>query len=407
MADGRRVAQIYLRCLHLLVVDEVRPLGEPVLLAVTRCRVDGDVAAAVAECDLLKGHLRPSGGRLDLRDVGIKGGAEDGADKCVVAAVLVDDLATAVGDAVGVRFGHPGGALHPSHSQVRAKEADFGEKLCKLSPVCSDRIHRANGEEVFPAEFKTSAPLAGRPLPLVVRPGKREVVAAEVSRHFSLRLVRLSALVKGRDKRRALAHGRCDREAAVKAPEHRPEHNELAKTRVHRQCREVVPERREALAVVQCANRTQRLDSRADGVRLRRLNNTQEDAQREAAVGVPKRHELDAQDHLLERNAAHFGLLRLLQHKVVPVLCREVVADARPDAPRTPSSLHGVRARNRRRVQTRHPCVGVVVCLSHHHAVHDRRDVIDRNARLGNVRGEDDLANGRRRPHERAPLVLV
>ena len=85
----------------------------------------------------------------------------------------------------------------------------------------------------------------------------------------------------------------------------------------------------------------------------------------------------------------------------------EPVADARPEPPRPTAPLIGRGVRDADRFQPRHPAVRIEARRPREPAVDDDTDALDRQARLGDRRGEDDFARARRARHDRTVLRVL
>ena len=125
---------------------------------------------------------------------------------------------------------------------------------------------------------------------------------------------------------------------------------------------------------------------------------------RDERLAQTQTQRLDRQAQLLQRGSEQLGG-GVVRHLRVLRLGVQTVANPLADSTSSAPALMRRRLRNPSRLQTREVVQSVVRLLLALAAVDDVRDVVDRDGRLGDVGGEDDLANTARGPVEDFPLV--
>ena len=125
---------------------------------------------------------------------------------------------------------------------------------------------------------------------------------------------------------------------------------------------------------------------------------------RDERLAQTQAQRLDRQAQFLKRGSEQLGG-GVVRHLCVLRAGVQTVANPLADSTGSAPALMRRRLRNPRRLQTREVVQSVVRLLLALAAVDDVRDVVDRDGRLGDVGGEDDLANAERGPIEDFPLV--
>eukprot|EP00982_Pelagococcus_subviridis_P008113 30812-Pelagococcus_subviridis.AAC.2 len=190
-----------------------------------------------------------------------------------------------------------GASQHPGPAP---QEPDLIEKLDVLLPHLADLLQRLRAEERLGEKIALEpAPPRARSDPPRVGPHERQVIAARPrARELPLCLVRLVPLVYRREERRPEPHARGDRQHRVETREHRAVENHLPEPRVHRQLREVPPQRRELVRGVHRVELRERRERGRDGLLRRRL-----DRLRQKLAHVPELQHLNLEAQRVERRA--------------------------------------------------------------------------------------------------------
>lgn len=268
-----------------------------------------------------------------------------------------------------------------------ARQAQLADGLLELALDVPPLAHPQEGQEVVPAH----APQMGRPpalgltheRPQLEEPREVRVLVTEAP----VQLVCLLRELPWPLARVLQVERRGDDEHLVQAPVLDAGENHPRDARVHREARELVPERRQgALLALDGPELLEHPPALGDGLRLGRVEEGE-------VLDVTEAERLHPQDDAREPGALDFrvgeGGPRGEAHLVV-----EAHADSLAHAAAAPFALVGAGLGDRLDVQARGARARLVARQARHARVHDVHDARDGDRRLRDVGGEDDPALG-------------